>query len=136
MCLTKIETTPVGSRTVDCHKQKDLDIFIDGQIACEDALHETLNSSQSESDLLLPPLLPPKINPGTESLIPKFSHFSFKNHLKTQLHQTFTTYFISIKLPGRPAVKRYPTHLMVPQFFGDHGREKVTTSPSWCLPLA
>jgi hypothetical protein len=62
-------------------KTKRPDVFIDRQNARENALLETINSSQSESDLLPPPLLPPKINPRPESLIPRIPHFPFKDHL-------------------------------------------------------
>jgi hypothetical protein len=66
-------------------KTKRPDVFIDCQIGCEDTLLETINLSQSESDLLLPPLLPQKINPRAESLIPRIPHFPFKNHLENTI---------------------------------------------------
>ncbi|KAJ6089483.1 hypothetical protein N7467_004699 [Penicillium canescens] len=53
-----IETTAAGSRTVDWQAQEKLDDFNERQIAREDALLQTLNSSQSEPELRLPPFLP------------------------------------------------------------------------------
>jgi hypothetical protein len=58
MYLTMIETTAAGSRTVDWQAQEELDDFNERQIAREDALLQTLNSSQSEPELRLPPFLP------------------------------------------------------------------------------
>ena len=60
MYLTMIETTATGSRTVDWQAQEGLDDFNERQIAREEALQQTLNSSQSEPELRLPPFLPPE----------------------------------------------------------------------------
>jgi hypothetical protein len=60
MYLTMIETTAAGSRTVDwqAQAQEGLNDFNERQIAREWALLQTLNSSQSEPELRLPPFLP------------------------------------------------------------------------------
>src|SRR4051812_14972435 len=58
MYLTMIETTAAGSRTVDWQAQEKVEDFNERQIAREYALLQTLNSSQSEPELRLPPFLP------------------------------------------------------------------------------